>query len=88
MHFHGSITLNGTIIAHQVAGELNQNTLRDGNVIYRGYFSTSEEAVFTKDDIYRLEVQDGLRTKIKILSLLSDIAGFRVYSCYATHPLG
>jgi hypothetical protein len=86
MKFRGKIVLEGKTIAHQVEGELKENTLRDGNIIYRGHFSTMEPVEFTKDDIYRLEVQDGLRTKIKVLALLSDIAGIRVFSCYATHP--
>ncbi|HQR42380.1 MAG TPA: hypothetical protein PLX97_06840 [Gemmatales bacterium] len=87
MRFRGTLSLNGNIVAHQVDGELKEVINRDGKPVYRGFFSTSEQGEFSFDEIYRLDVQDNMRTKIKILDLLSDLGGLRVFSCYATQSL-
>ncbi len=86
MKFRGKLTLNGVIIAHHVEGEIKEAPSKDGRTIYRGHFATMESVAFSKDAIYRLEIQNGQRTKIKVRTMLSEIAGLRVYSCYATHP--
>lgn len=85
MHFRGKITQGETVIARRVEGEMKKKLLADGKKVYRGHFTTVEQPVFDPDTIYRVVLEDGLRTKIKVLSLLSDVAGMRVYSFYATH---
>jgi hypothetical protein len=87
MKYQGKILLGSKIVVHQVDGELTERTLPDGKKIYRGFFSTMEAPDISQEDIYRLVVKDGRKTKIKVLALLSDIAGMKVYSCYATQPI-
>ncbi len=87
MKYHGKILLGSKTVIHRVDGELTERTLSDGKKIYRGFFSTMEAPDISEDDVYRLVVKDGRKTKIKVIALLSDIAGMKVYSCYATQPI-
>jgi hypothetical protein len=85
MKFQGQITLDDQIIASMVDGELKKAVSKEGKPLYRGYITTTEQVEFSLEAIYRLTIEDGYRTKIKVLGLLSDLGGIRVYSCYATH---
>lgn len=87
MNFRGTIVLGENTVVYQADGDLAPKPLPDGKVVYRGFFSTTEDPGISFDDIYRLIVEDGRRTKIKVTALLSDLAGMKVYSFYATHPL-
>lgn len=87
MNFHGQLSQAETIIVHQLEGELKPQLLDNGKTFYRGHFTTAENPLLNQNDIYTLQTTKGLRTKIKILSLLVDLAGGKVFSMYATHPL-
>lgn len=87
MKFHGQLILANTIVVHHLEGELQQQFLDNGKTLFRGHFSTAENPILSQNDIYTLHTSTGLKTKIKVLAQLTDVAGIRVYSLYATHPL-
>jgi hypothetical protein len=87
MHFRGRLFLANTIIIQQLEGELKPQLLENGKTLYRGHFATTENPVYNQNVVYTLQTTIGLKTKVKVLSLLSDLGGIKVFSMYATHPL-
>ncbi|HQR07651.1 MAG TPA: hypothetical protein PLN21_12560 [Gemmatales bacterium] len=87
MNFHGQLSLADTLIIRHLEGELEPQLLDNGKTIYRGHFSCAENFDFNHNDIYLLQTTEGHKTKVKILTLLTDLAGLKVFSMYATHPL-